>query len=135
MNNEESVNLQGVLTFPEESLEKIKLLYRTWVYDTQVTATLKKDQGEEICIQVFVDHVSKHAADEEFNGIGDIFLKHILYEKEGLLVLGYVKDEKEGKKFPIEILYTALNGFGVYRIDPESDYEPPEYFTQHPSLN
>lgn len=135
MSNEESVMPQGMLTLSKESLGRIKLLCLTWVDGIQVTATLKKDPDKEISIQVFVDHVSRYATDEDFDDIEDIFLKHILYEKEGLLVLGYVKDMEGGKKFPIEILYIASIEFGVYRIDTEAKYEPPECFTSPPSLN
>lgn len=135
MNDKENVDLQGELTLPKEFFEKMKLLCLDWTDDTEVTATTKKSTGEEVPIQVFVSRILRYTINEDFEQIGDILLSHLLFKKKGFRIWGYVEEEDNGKKFPIDIIYLTLDEFGVYKIDLESDYKPPDNLTRHPSSN
>ncbi len=136
MDNKEFVRSQGRLVFSKKSLEKIKLLCVTWVNGTEVEFIVRNISGEKISIQLFVDRASNYLSEEDFedDDIEDILLHHLLSEKDGLHVSGYVADKKREKKFPIQIIYMVQNDFGVYKIGLESDYEPPDNSVK-PSLN
>jgi hypothetical protein len=126
METPKSVNHQGRLIVPEDSIAKLAIVFSSLIKEAEISVLFIRDGGKQIEVNVFVDQVLRIADKEEYLDIYDIFLHRILSEYDGFRASGYVVSLDQSK-CPIEILYLSTGEFGVYKIDTESKYLNPRF--------
>jgi len=130
MENSKSVNQQGRLIIPQESIEKLSFifsaLFSALVEEVEISVLFIKDCDKQIEVNIFIDQILRLVDNEEYIDLDDIFLHRILSEYEGFHASGYVTSLDQSK-YPIEILYLGTSDFGVYKIDTKSPYLNPRF--------
>ncbi len=130
MENSKSVNQQGRLIIPQESIEKLSFifsaLFSALVEEVEISVLFIKDCDKQIEVNIFIDQIFRLVDNEEYIDLDDILIHRILSEYEGFRASGYITS-LDHSKYPIEILCLGTGDFGVYKIDFKSPYLNPRF--------